>query len=333
MDLFNKYKNKDFIYLTNIINHIIHGYGDIKKENVIDILTQYGTFEEVIKYITEDSEENIFKVSKTKLTPKQNNEVNEVPVVLSYYEKAWLYAVLNDEKARLFLDDEIINNLKNILEKQNAGKPYPMSNNDIFMNKLNDKPQHHYTDEEIAIFRQLVDAVEKHKYITITNNAFTGQVYENSKLIPYKIEYNYKQDTFSVTCLNEAKMEIIRVFFLNIKDIAVNEEIKDYKTIQRKIEELLNKKRANTPITIKILNKNNLNAFHRCSYALSHYNKITYKENDSVYMDIEYYDFQLNDIITAILQMGKFVQVISPEEIVDKIKNIIAKKALKYGIK
>lgn len=331
MDLFNKYKNKDFIYLTNIINHIIHGYGGIKKENVINILTQYGTFEEVIKYITENSEENIFKVSKTKLTPKQKN--NEVPVVLSYYEKVWLYAVLNDEKARLFLDDEIINNLKNILEKQNAGKPYPMSNNDIFMNKLNDKPQHHYTDEEIAIFRQLVDAVEKHKYITITNNAFTGQVYENSKLIPYKIEYNYKQDTFSVTCLNEAKMEIIRVFFLNIKNIAVNEEIKDYKTIQRKIEELLNKKRANTPITIKILDKNNINAFHRCSYALSHYNKITYKENDSVYMDIEYYDFQLNDIITAILQMGRFVQVISPEEIVDKIKNIIAKKALKYGIK
>lgn len=330
MDLFNKYKNKDFIYLTNIINHIIHGYGDIKKENVIEILTQYGTFEEVIKYITENSEENIFKVSKTKLTPKQNNEV---PVVLSYYEKAWLYAVLNDEKARLFLDDKIINQLKDNLEKQNAGKPYPMSNNDIFMNKLNDKPQHHYTDEEIAIFRQLVDAVEKHKYITITNNAFTGQVYENSKLIPYKIEYNYKQDTFSVTCLNEAKMEIIRVFFLNIKKIDVNEEIKDYKTIQRKIEELLNKKRANTPITIKILDKNNLNAFHRCSYALSHYNKITYKENDSVYMDIEYYDFQLNDIITAILQMGKFVQVISPEEIVDKIKSIIAKKALKYGIK
>ena len=250
MDLFNKYKNKDFIYLTNIINHIISGYGNIKKENVIEILTQYGTFEEVIKYITEDSEENIFKVLKTKLTPKQNNEV---PVVLSYYEKAWLYAVLNDEKARLFLDDKIINQLKDNLEKQNAGKPYPMSNNDIFMNKLNDKPQHHYTDEEIAIFRQLVDAVEKHKYITITNNAFIGQVYENSKLIPYKIEYNYKQDTFSVTCLNEAKMEIIRVFFLNIKDIAVNEEIKDYKTIQRKIEELLNKKRANTPITINVV--------------------------------------------------------------------------------
>lgn len=49
-------------------------------------------------------------------------------------------------------------------------------------------------------------------------------------------------------------------------------------------------------------------------------------------MDIKYYDFQLNDIITNIMQMGKFIQVISPVEIVEKIKDKIKAKALKYGI-
>lgn len=172
MDLFNKFKNKDFLYLTNIINYNL--YENSKLQDVMNNLKNFGTFEEVIDYIKNNN--NIFKVNESNLIPKYEEEV---PILLSYHERAWLYYVLNDEKARLFLSDENIKKLKNALERQNNNKPYPISCNSVYINKLNDKPPHHYTDEEIDNFKKLVEAVEEHKYITIENHAFTGKIYEN----------------------------------------------------------------------------------------------------------------------------------------------------------
>ena len=56
-----------------------------------------------------------------------------------------------------------------------------------------------------------------------------------------------------------------------------------------------------------------------------------YKENDNLYMKIYYYkEFQQEDIIQGILQLGMFVKLISPDNLVNKIKEIIIKKSEIY---
>ena len=56
-----------------------------------------------------------------------------------------------------------------------------------------------------------------------------------------------------------------------------------------------------------------------------------YKENDNIYMKIFYYkEYQQEDILRGILQLGRFVKLIAPDSLVDKIKEIIMKKSEIY---
>ena len=79
---------------------------------------------------------------------------------LTYAERAWLYNILHDPKAELFLDRNIIDLLINDLEKSH-NTPYTLSNNEMHILKLNDNPAHKYTIEEIGIFRKVMHVIYK----------------------------------------------------------------------------------------------------------------------------------------------------------------------------
>ena len=56
-----------------------------------------------------------------------------------------------------------------------------------------------------------------------------------------------------------------------------------------------------------------------------------YKENDNIYMKIFYYkEYQHEDILQGILQLGMYVKIIEPINLVNKIKGIIMKKTEIY---
>lgn len=89
------------------------------------------------------------------------------------------------------------------------------------------------------------------------------------------------------------------------------------------------KKYTNDPIIIKINDKNN--ALQRSAYIFAHYKRIIYKENNSIYMKIYYYkEYQQEDVLSGILQLGMFVTLIAPDNLVEKIKEIIIKKSENY---
>ena len=327
MELFNKYKNKDFYYITNIINKI-NKYNEIVKEKELQkYFDETCTFKEMQENIC--NPEYIYKIfnvdNDESIKPLYKNIIN---IRLSYPEKAWLYSIISDPKAKLFLDNKQIEFLKKLLEDTH-NKPYPLSNNDVHICWLNNKPPYEYTDEQRLFFKMIMQAVKEQKYIILTNNADNGMIYKDSKLIPYKIEYNNKHDTFSITCYNDISNEIIRIFFTNITKLKTGEKVPNYLKIKTRIRHELENKRTTTPVIIQINDENN--ALQRSAYIFAHYERMIYKENDNLYMKIYYYkEFQQEDIIQGILQLGMFVKLISPDNLVNKIKEIITKKSEIY---
>ena len=327
MELFNKYKNKDFYYITNIINKI-NKYNEIVKEKELQkYFDETCTFKEMQENICNpDYIYKIFNVDNDEsIKPLYKNIINIRP---SYPEKAWLYSIISDPKAKLFLDNKQIEFLKKLLEDTH-NKPYLLSNNDVHICRLNNKPPYEYTDEQRLFFKMIMQAVKEQKYIILTNNADNGMIYKDSKLIPYKIEYNNKHDTFSITCYNDISNEIIRIFFTNITKLKTGEKVPNYLKIKTRIRHELENKRTTTPVIIQINDENN--ALQRSAYIFAHYERMIYKENDNLYMKIYYYkEFQQEDIIQGILQLGMFVKLISPDNLVNKIKEIITKKSEIY---
>lgn len=327
MELFNKYKNKDFYYITNIINKI-NKYNEIVKEKELQkYFDETCTFKEMQENIC--NPEYIYKIfnvdNDESIKPLYKNIIN---IRLSYPEKAWLYSIISDPKAKLFLDNKQIEFLKKLLEDTH-NKPYPLSNNDVHICRLNNKPPYEYTDEQRLFFKMIMQAVKEQKYIILTNNADNGMIYKDSKLIPYKIEYNNKHDMFSITCYNDISNEIIRIFFTNITKLKTGEKVPNYLKIKTRIRHELENKRTTTPVIIQINDENN--ALQRSAYIFAHYERMIYKENDNLYMKIYYYkEFQQEDIIQGILQLGMFVKLISPDNLVNKIKEIITKKSEIY---
>lgn len=328
MELFNKYKNKDFYYIVNLINKINIYDEKIKEKDVVNYFKETGSFEEIANYITgTEKDYKLFEITKDNYL-KVKEEYN-IPIRLTYSERAWLYNILHDSKAELFLDRKAIDELKKLLE-DTVNMPYPLSNNDIHICKLNNREENKkWSEEEIENFRLIKKAVKEHRYIRLTNNADNGIIYKASRLFPYKIEYIYKKDTFSITCLDEENSDVIRVYFTNITDLTIEEETQDYDTLSQKIENILDLKKTKEPLIIEI--NDDKNALQRCSYIFSIYDRETYIENNKTYMKIYYYEeYQQEEIITSILQMGKFVKVVSPLKIKERIVNTIKEKSKNY---
>ncbi len=343
MKLFNKYRNKDFNHIINVINMYIINQKTINIDDLKNYLIETKSFNEMHDFIEgKNAEYKIFiknNDNKT-LSLKENIDWNYaedkdykeykpgIPVRLSYMERAWLYNILNDHNIRLFLDDEIIAQIQKLLIDNEHNLPYPLNNNDIYYKKLNNKQDYVYTDDEIKNFRNIYKAIKNSQYIQVTNNADNGICYKDSILIPYKIEYNCKQDTFSVTCLNENAEAIVRMFFTNLSDVKILEKKFNANDVHTTACNIFNKIRKK--IIIEIHNADN--ALQRSAYLFSNYERQIYEQNNKIYMQIEYYkEYQYEDIIHNILFLGKYVKVISPENIVTEIKNIIKEKIQNYS--
>lgn len=348
MELFNEYRNKDFYYFVNIINKFILNYDDIKIDDIKNYLNKTKSFNEMIDFVEGKNNEyqlflknddnktlrlnNIidwetYNKSNDNIEDKTDNHLYPIPIRLSYVERAWLYYIMNDNKIRLFLDDDVIDKIKKLLLDNEYDLPYPLSNNDIYHKKLNNNPPHHYTDDEIKNFRAILKALKDNNYIKLTNNADSGICYKDSIVIPYKIEYNCKQETFSLTCLNQEKTDIIRMFFTNLSNVEVLENNFNSEEINSIVKDLLNNMRKE--IIIEIDNQDN--APQRCSYLFANYEREIYTKDNKIHMKLKYYkEYQYEDIIYNILFLGKYVKVISPENVVEEIKNIIKEKICNY---
>ena len=234
MELFNKYKNKDFICITNYINSCVN---DMKFSLTDDELSAallgsaQNTFHELITAILNRNKDgldpkhpnaNLFINRSGRLLPIRSNYI---PVRPSIAEKAWLLYILQDKKAKLFLQDEIITEL---ISKLKSDLSLPDISRCIDIRNLGPAAEISFSDETKYIFKLIVAAIKEHKTLVVTNTAFNGQTYKNQTVIPYKLEYTPQFDSFSLSAYNLDAARPIKMNLLNLKKVSLGEPIPDY---------------------------------------------------------------------------------------------------------
>ncbi len=329
MELFNTYKSGA---LEFIINYVLDCYDDkaLTESEFIELITTSGISNELKKALlneypanTPNAEYNlnIFTVEHNKVLPSKINGFSQMPAIrLTKVEKNWLYYILHDPKITLFLEDESIQLLLNELESDSS-LPFDdkyIDIRDYSNNKLN------ITVEYKANFKKIIKAIREKKYLKLTNRAFNGEVYANQLVIPYKIVYNEKSDYFSLSCWPLKSKRAVKMNLANLSDISVGDVVDEDTYIQHK--SMIEDRVVDTPIRLEITDTNG--CYDRCSCLFAAYKREAYtitdnNGNEKIIMDLYYYTFQEEHVISKILSLHPFVKVLSPQNIIDKIISLL----------
>ena len=335
MELFNKYKNKDFAYITNYINSCINDMDlALNPESLREQLigSTQNTFEEFINSLvnkydglsTKSPNADILYESNGKMLPIRQNYI---PIRTTFAEKAWLFYILKNSKADLFLDSDVKEKLINALS---SSIDSPIKEDYIDIRNFSDANSLEITPDMISNFRNIVTAITEHRHLTLTNKTFSGVEYTHQSVIPYKLEYAAQFDSFSLSAYPLNIKRPVKMNLQNISDVVIGEPVKDYENFVKKFEKMLSDTREKEPVIIEISNEDE--AYDRCSYIFSTYEKICYEnESGNLIMKIYYYRFQQDDIIRNILFLGPYIKIISPQKMVHLVINSLKETYKKYN--
>lgn len=327
MKLFNKYKNKNFMYLTNYINSCISNeeLALTPEELEYQLLgTSQSTFKEFIHAVLNQSvfpNHNaglLYKDDQNKLQP-----IREVPIPVraSIAEKAWLYYVLQTSNSDLFLNSELKQKLLDALLKDISFKDYPLQQHYIDIREFSTESCLDITPQFITHFQTIVQAVQQHRQLTVTNHSESGKIYSNEIVYPYKIEYSPQFNLFCLSCYPISAKRPVKIILSNLSSVSIGTVIPNYDEFIIDFEKQLSNIKLTHPIQLEILNQRE--AYDRCTYLFSSYDTYCYEQNNKLTMTIYYYHFQEEEIFRNILFLGHYVKVISPQTVVEKIIQII----------
>ena len=312
MELFNKYKNKNFAFITNYINSCLNDDSlALTEDELREQLSgaSQSSFEEFLLALTNayDNSESynadiLYRHDDFMIPLRQI----PIPVRASLTEKAWLYYILQNSKSDLFLEPATKQKLILALELLSPD------------NKLS------VTNEVLTNFKTIVSAIKQHRRLFVTNTTFSGQIYKNQEVYPYKLEYSVQFDSFSLSCYPLDTKRPVKMNLANLSAVKMGDEIVEYNQFLSDFEKQLKNTKEKIPVSIEI--RNQAEAYDRCAYLFSSYDTFCYdKGNDTLLMSIYYYRFQKDEIIRNILFLGHYVKVVSPKNIVDEvISNISA---------
>lgn len=328
MELFNKYKNKNFTYLTNYINSCLSDTEySLTAEELANQLSgsSQSTFEEFIQAIVNHSNPNTnYNAS---LLLEENNKMHpiraiHIPIRATIAEKAWLYYVLQNSKSDLFIDSDLKDKILDALSQNMELKEYPLQASYIDIREFSNDNCLNITPELITKFRLIVKAIKEHRQLIVTNKSFSGETYTNQVVNPYKLEYSAQLDSFSLSCYPPDVKRPIKMNLSNLSSVNIGDKIDNYEEFVGEFEKQLANTKVKQPIQIEILNQNE--AYDRCAYLFSSYDTYCYdKGDDKLIMNIYYYRFQKEEIVRNILFLGHYVKVISPQNITDEVISLI----------
>lgn len=330
MELFNKYKNKNFAFITNYINSCVNDDSlALTEDELREQLSgaSQSSFEEFLLALTnaydnsESYNADILYSHDDFMIPLRQIPI---PVIASLAEKAWLYYILQNSKSDLFLEPATKQKLILALENEIDQSRFPIKSEYIDIRLLSPDNKLSVTDEVLTNFKTIVSAIKQHRRLFVTNTTFSGQIYKNQEVYPYKLEYSVQFDSFSLSCYPLDTKRPVKMNLTNLSAVKMGDEIVEYDQFLSDFEKQLKNTKEKIPVSIEI--RNQAEAYDRCAYLFSSYDTFCYdKGNDTLLMNIYYYRFQKDEIIRNILFLGHYVKVVSPKNIVDEvISNISA---------
>ena len=338
--LYNQYMNKNIRFLLNYLDFAgrteklkpytrdemerrLSGYVGLTSNDVVESICKKVSTNPAKRYAQCSCALFYEDGGKQELKPVLTWNGKKLPEITSSAERSWLRYVLSDPMAELFMRpkdrDELLKKLDDdgILDARY-----------IDDRSCTDDLPKKYSEKFIMNFRQVTESVK--------NEAPFEVIYSNGEagvLFPYAMLYSDEDGSFTVIAYDFQKKDIS---FQKIGDIAYVNPASDGfpkgKNAVGLFTDALARHRVTEPVKLEVMGPaaNNPNMSNdRISHLLSIYESECYESGGKLMMDIYYYDFQHEDIIRSILALGKYVRVVSPEnvrsEIIDNLMTVVSR--------
>ena len=313
IELMNQYHNRHLIAFMIVLNSL--------KTN--ENISRYEMIDHIKKIVTENSpysdelidtlidkacENNILAISKG-IIRRISKETVLLPMTLQ--EKIYLKNILKSPYVLLFLDEPVIQEL---LEKLSDVPEIDFSKMIDFTGISKERE---FDEAYINNFRLLMQAVQERRKINFVNIDAQGIPHQNVERFPFKIEYSVIMRCFWLSLWNQKEKRPFKANISRISEIQLLDRISDeeYQTVMNMMEQ----KKEKHPIVMIITDKNN--AIERINLMFSMYHKKTERiADDKIKLSLSYYNFDENEIIDGIMSFGTAVQVLSPNRVIEKIK-------------
>lgn len=253
-----------------------------------------------------------------------SGKIGKPPHIMSRLQKMWLKAKLDDPRMRLFLNDDVIENLKEGLkEVEPLYAPEHFRIYDRF-SEGDDYSNAQYREG----FRTILKAVKERRILKIGFTAESGER-GGGLYLPLKLEYSERNDNFRVCCwaINDGEINRDKPMLINLGNIdrIVSEEIYDGDVPGE--DDFFNGLRASEPIKVRVSRERN--AVMRFLNEFSEYEKRVFFNSDPENgCTVElYYDKQdERELLTQLLGFGARAEIISPQSVRNEAAKLVRRQ-------
>lgn len=239
---------------------------------------------------------------------------------LSVLQRAWIKALLNDPRIRLFLDDDEIEKL--LLSLSDVEPLYRPEDFYLF-DRATDSDDYENPQYQ-RYFRLLLQAIHQKNALSVQYEGGKGN--RMSGLFwPYRLEYSAKDDKFRAHCYRKTGNRKM-IYILNIGRVTSIE------TLDAMPSGIYSAQNTGTnaqfrQVILEITKERN--ALERCMVHFAHFEKRTeYDEGSDTYTcTIRYNVMDETEVVIRVLSFGPTIKVLDPDEFVREIRNRVKSQA------
>jgi hypothetical protein len=243
-----------------------------------------------------------------------------VPRPLSLLERRWMASILDDERMRLFLDDQQIARLVSSL---GGVKPLYKKEDFRVVDGAND-PDPYASLNYRKIFKTLLDARERKKFLRIRYQARSGSI-RNVIVEPTALQYSVKDDKFRLLCKHRHGDGHARRIVMNVSRV-VSASVCD--ASQPPLGPCAEPETKTAVIRLSAERDTPERAMmHFANYECTSYAR----EDGNIEMNIKYNEEDEKEVLVRVLAFGPQIRVLEPGSLVSMIKERLTRqKHLKF---
>lgn len=298
MKIFNEKKNRYFAIARRILNKSV--VDSIHKTEVQEMICEQGFDEYDYEFYSSLVGIETSSFGNMSLLRENGDRVTpiiqkQIPLHLTTVEKEWLCSILKDDKIRCFLSESTLQKLKE---------------------KLNLEEETVCTENQTIY--AILKSIQENLWIVCNNTSAFGQIYTNSIVAPYKMEYSKYQDAFWLIGFLVKENKLVKML---IDRMEVVNTVQPSKTID--FDSIISSYLAPNPIVLELTDERG--ALERALHMFSSYKKDGYYDSDTGihHLKIYYYLFDEKELMKNIISLGPYVKVIEPKAIGEKIKQML----------
>lgn len=242
-------------------------------------------------------------------------------VPLTELQKAYLKAILLDDKIGLFFGDHEIEEINAVL----AGvEPLFMPEDFHYYDRFSDKDDYKNPDYK-RHFQALMAAIQSHEYLEIIyESRFCRRVHHC--YLPCRLEYSIKNDCFRLLAVATHRQPCPRVEILNLSRIREILPTGRVAPCVPDIDKALRRSCHHEPV--RILIRDRRNALERAMLQFANYEKSTRKIDEDTYECLIYYNKRTEtELLIEVLSFGPMIKVVGNETFLRLLKERLLRQA------